>query len=155
MSFKLVKIDLLTSFLEALQDSILEKHAGCKLSLDDEFDLEVKDCVSEDLEKHKLNRDPHLAASYGFQVVMYKENNGHTAGILGFCRGNFVNPGSSDNLRWGKVDISLVNIKETAADLHKHLRQRRVQFGLNPSYLRMIIDGLKYMWIKEQDRSEV
>ena len=68
MSFKLVKIDLLTSFLESLQDSILEKHAGCKLCLNEEFDLEVRDSVSEDLAKYKLNSDPHLAASYGFQV---------------------------------------------------------------------------------------
>ena len=150
MNFKLVNIDLLTSFLESLQDAILEKHAGCKLALEDEFDLVVKDSVSEDVKRYKLNTDPHLAASYGFQVRICNEANGHTAGIMGFCKGNFDNPNSQDDLKWGRVDIALVTLRENTADLHKHLRQRKVQIGLNPAYLRMINDGKKYMWINKE-----
>ena len=85
MNFKLVKIDLLTSFLESLQDSILEKHAGSKILLPDEYALEVSDSVSEAVKEHKLDTDPHLAASHGFQVRIYKKEHEYTAGIIGFC----------------------------------------------------------------------
>ena len=150
MSYKLVNIDLLTSFLESLQDSILEKHPGSKLCLDEEFDMEVRDSVSDDLAKYKLNSDPHLAATYGFQVKMYKEANGHRAGILGFCRGSFEHPGSRDDLKWGRIDVSLVTLQDSAGDLHKHLKKRGVHIGLNPSYIRKVCDGIRFMWIKEQ-----
>ena len=150
MNFKLVKIDLLTSFLESLQDSILEKHAGSKLSLNDEYALEVSDSVSEAVKEHKLDTDPHLAASHGFQVRIYKREHEYTAGIIGFCRGNYAFPNSQDNLKWGRVDIALVSLKENTTELHKHLRQRKIQIGLNPAYLRMIKDGKRYMWINKE-----
>ena len=150
-TFRLVNTDLLTSFLNSLQGAILQKHEGSKLALNDTFDLEIKESFSEEIGKYNLESEPKLAASFGFQVQLYKEEKGHTAGLLGYCKANFDSPDSHEDHKWGRIDISLVTLRANTADLNKNLRQRKIHIGLNSSYLRRVMsDGSRSMWIKGQ-----
>ena len=97
MAFRLANVDLLPTFLRSLQQTLLSKHDGSMIVLDETYDLEFGDDIKEDVDKTNLLVEPKIAAEFGFQMQLYKASDSPMAGVLGFCKSNFEDPESAED----------------------------------------------------------
>ena len=135
MAFRLANVDLLPTFLRSLQQTLLSKHDGSMIVMDETYDLEFGDDIKEDVEKRNLLVEPKIAAELGFQMQLYKASDSPMAGVLGFCKSNFEDPESAEDKIWTRVRIPLVMMKMHNTELKRSLRERKIHIGLTSAFI--------------------
>ena len=140
MTFRLENMDQLPTLLGSLQDLILSKHEGSKLCLEKTYDLEFGGKLEEEVKSFKLDTEPNIASTYGFQMRFYRNPTTAVTGVTGFCKANFIKPDENDERVWARVQIPLITMKIHDEVLKRGLKDRKIHIGLNNAYIRKLIN---------------